>query len=379
MTITLLVMGCTAEKPAEVLPPEKVQINVSISDGFSQVAPDTPLRVSASAGVLTSVQVVPVDKTDEKAHATVRGTLDATQRTWTAGRTLSPATAYELRATAVDSTGGKVTKSMDFITLSPTRTNRALLGPDDAQVVGVGMPITLRFSHKVTNKAAVEKSMKVVTTPATEGAWGWVLDPVTHQERLDWRPSTFWRPGTKVVVTAALSGVDTGEKRYLPRDISTEFSVGAARVTRVNLDSHRMTVTEDGRTVRTIPISGGGPDTPTLLGTMIVLDKAADIRMNSETVGLGNAYDKNVKWAVHLTSSGTYAHAAPWNTSLMGIRNASHGCVGMNTEDARWFYERSRPGDVVISSGSRGRAVDVGNGFGHWNTSFDQWKKRSAL
>lgn len=45
-------------------------------------------------------------------------------------------------------------------------------------------------------------------------------------------------------------------------------------------------MTENGRTLRTIPISGGVPDTPTHNGTMVVMHKIADIRMNSETVGL---------------------------------------------------------------------------------------------
>jgi lipoprotein-anchoring transpeptidase ErfK/SrfK len=112
---------------------------------------------------------------------------------------------------------------------------------------------------------------------------------------------------------------------------------------------------------------------------MIVMDKVPDIRMNSRTVGLGDAYDLDVKWAVHLTTSGTYLHAAPWNAARIGNTNASHGCIGLTTSDARWFYDRVRPGDPVITTGSTGRTVKVGNGLGDWNLSYPQWKERSAL
>ncbi|MCX5233342.1 Ig-like domain-containing protein [Streptomyces sp. NBC_00233] len=337
------------------------------------------LRVTAIGGTLTSVRVAPADGGDSKAHVTVSGTLDASRRTWTAGRTLSPATTYIVHATAISPAEQQTVARTRFTTLAPKHSNRALLGPLDDQVVGIGMPVTLRFDQPVTNKAAVEKSLAVATTPKTEGSWGWVRDPLTGQERADWRPAGFWQPGTKVTVNAALSGVDTGGGRYLSRDISTTFRVGTSRTTRVDLAAHRMTVTENGRTVRTLPISGGGPATPTYNGTMIVMDKIPSIRMNSETVGLGNAYDMNVKWAIHLTTSGTYLHAAPWNAARIGNTNASHGCIGLTTNDAHWLYDRIRLGDPLIITGSTGHTVDVGNGLGDWNLPYSEWKERSAL
>ncbi|MGW1729105.1 Ig-like domain-containing protein [Streptomyces sp. NPDC002306] len=355
------------------------QIIISVPDGATSEPPDTALRISTTTGTLTSVRVTPSDGRDSKSHVAVFGTLDATRQTWTVGRTLSPATTYTLHATATGPDGQRTTTRTRFTTMTLSRTNRALLGPLDNQVVGVGMPVTLRFDHPVADKAAVEKSLSVNTTPQVEGSWGWVRDPHTGQERVDWRPAEHWRPGTKVTVKAALSGVNTGGKRYLPRDISTTFTIGTTRITRVDLETHHMTVTENGRTLRTIPISGGGPDTPTHNGIMVVMDKVADIRMNSETVGLGNAYDMQVKWAVHLTTSGTYLHAAPWNAARIGSTNASHGCIGMTTSDARWFYDHARPGDIVITTGSTGPTVDVGNGLGNWNVPYAQWKQRSAM
>ncbi|MDX2565187.1 Ig-like domain-containing protein [Streptomyces sp. TX20-6-3] len=355
------------------------QITVSVPDGATAEPPDTPLRISATKGTLVSVQVAPSGTQASGAHVAVSGTLDAGRRNWTPGRSLSPATTYTVHVTAAGSDGQRTTTRTKFTTATPSRTNRALLGPLDNQVVGVGMPVTLRFDHPVINKAAVEKQLSVTTAPTTEGSWGWVRDPHTGQERVDWRPAGYWRPGTKVTVKAALSGIDTGGGRYLPRDISTTFAIGTTRIARIDLDAHRMVVTENGRTVRNIPVSGGGPETPTHNGTMVVMDKVTEIRMNSETVGLGDAYNMMVKWAVHLTTSGTYVHAAPWNSALIGNTNASHGCIGMNTGDARWFYSRTQPGDIVITTGSAGAGLSVGNGLGDWNLTYKEWKKRSAV
>ncbi|MFE6814494.1 Ig-like domain-containing protein [Streptomyces sp. NPDC057675] len=382
----VLLTGCSAAADAE---PESVApaatraaaplITVSVPDGSTAVEPDSALRVATTSGTLTSVRVDPADGGDERAHVAVRGSMDHDRRAWTAERTLSPATKYEVEAVAAGPGGRRTTTRTSFTTLSPGLTNRALLGPGDDQVVGIGMPVTLQFDHPVTDRAAVERKLKVTTRPETAGSWGWVRDPHTGKERVDWRPDAYWRPGTEVTVRAELSGVDTGGGRYLSRDISTRFTIGTARVSRVDLAAHRMTVSENGRVQRVIPVSGGGPATPTYNGTTVVMDKVAEIRMNSETVGLGSAYDMDVEWAVHLTTSGTYLHAAPWNASLIGNSNASHGCIGMNTDDARWFYDRARPGDVVVTTGSEGATVDVGNGLGDWNLTHEQWRKRSAL
>ncbi|WP_225642602.1 L,D-transpeptidase [Streptomyces werraensis] len=380
--------GCSAASTAPDRPQNNAvdgpvsaapRITVSVPDGATSQPTDTTLRVSTTAGTLTSVRVTPSNGRDSKSHVAVSGRLDDTRRTWTGGRTLSPATAYTVHATATGSDGQRTTVRTSFTTMTPSLTNRALLGPMDDQVVGVGMPVTLRFDHPVADKIAVEKSLSVTTEPKVEGSWGWVRDPHTGQERVDWRPAALWRPGTKVSVKAALSGVDTGGNRYLSRDISTTFTIGTARIARVDLEQHHMTVTENGQAVRTIPISGGGPDTPTYNGTMVVMDKVADIRMNSETVGLGDAYNMMVQWAVHLTTSGTYLHAAPWNAARIGNTNASHGCIGMTTGDARWFYDHAQPGDVVITTGSTGPTVDVGNGLADWTESYAEWKQRSAL
>lgn len=110
------------------------------------------------------------------------------------------------------------------------------------------------------------------------------------------------------------------------------------------------------------------------------MTKEGTIRMDSQTVGLDNAYDKMVDYSMRLTWSGMYAHAAPWNTGNFGRANSSSGCVGMSDADAKEFFEQSQVGDSfeVVGDGSKGQA-EIGNGYGEWNLSWDAWKAKSAL
>ncbi|GEC09564.1 hypothetical protein SSP24_72190 [Streptomyces spinoverrucosus] len=102
--------------------------------------------------------------------------------------------------------------------------------------------------------------------------------------------------------------------------------------------------------------------------------------MNSETVGLGDAYDKMVDYSMRLTWSGMYAHAAPWNAAYFGRANHSSGCIGMSDADAAWLYGQLQAGDPFEISGADTKGtVAPGNGFGAWNVPWQQWRAMSAL
>ena len=73
-------------------------------------------------------------------------------------------------------------------------------------------------------------------------------------------------------------------------------------------------------------------------------------------------------------------HAAPWALSRLGRWNGSHGCTNMRTEDAKWIYDVTVPGDVVVYTNTGGAAVEPGNGPGGlWNIPWSQWLAKSAL
>ena len=142
-----------------------------------------------------------------------------------------------------------------------------------------------------------------------------------------------------------------------------------------------MRVFSNGKLLRTIPVTTGKPGFTTRSGTKVIIEKFASKRMNSETVGItgSEAYDINdVQWAMRLTYSGEFIHAAPWSVASQGHENVSHGCTGMSTENAAWLYAMSRRGDVVETVGTD-RPMTLDNGYGDWNESFVQYRKASAL
>lgn len=104
--------------------------------------------------------------------------------------------------------------------------------------------------------------------------------------------------------------------------------------------------------------------------------------MASETIGIASnsaeAFDLKVRYAMRVTSSGEFVHAAPWNAQKFGRVNASHGCIGMSTSNAGWLFRRVKIGDPVITTGT-GRGLEQGNGYTDWDVSYDTYAKGSAL
>ena len=92
-----------------------------------------------------------------------------------------------------------------------------------------------------------------------------------------------------------------------------------------------------------------------------------------------DGYDiDDVEYAMRLTYSGEFLHAAPWSVASQGHANVSHGCTGMSTENAGWLYDHSLIGDVVEYTGTS-RQMTLTNGIGDWNVPFDQYAQGSAL
>jgi lipoprotein-anchoring transpeptidase ErfK/SrfK len=97
----------------------------------------------------------------------------------------------------------------------------------------------------------------------------------------------------------------------------------------------------------------GKPGFRTPSGTFHVLGKDAVITMASCSAHITcnprspHYYVLTVHWAVRLTSSGVFVHAAPWDHAI-GRADTSHGCIHLSTADAHRFYDFSRVGDTVI-------------------------------
>lgn len=350
---------------------QKPDMALSVNLAGEQVKAGQPVTVTIAEGKLATVKV-----TDAKGGE-LAGQISADGKTWISQGNALPSADYKVEAQNTDSQSATTT----FKTSAPDKVNKVSINIPKGSTVGVAMPVSIVFDNPVKDKAAVEKQLKVTTSNSTEGSWGWITD-YSGKDRVDWRPKEYWKSGTDVKVQMNLNGVDSGPGGGMfVKDYATEFKIGKDRRVKVDLDSKKMTVSENGQSAGTIPVSAGTPGGKKASwdGTMVMMAKEGTIRMDSQTVGLGDAYDKMVDYSIRLTWSGMYVHAAPWNTANFGRANTSSGCVGMTDENAKAFFAASQAGDPfeVVGQGSKGNA-DLGNGYGEWNLSWEQWQAKSA-
>jgi lipoprotein-anchoring transpeptidase ErfK/SrfK len=346
---------------AEVPLPQLVA--ASVAEG---VQPWTaPLRVEVVDGALTGVTALGPD--DEPVEGAVEGGA------WTSRTPLVPSAVYRLTGTVRDAAGAEVRRPLVVRTSEPERVVTAALRPGDDAVVGVGQPVVVLLDGPVQDAAArraVLERLSVESRPAVRGAWRWLSPTELH-----WRPAEFWPAGTAVDVRAELEGLRLPGGAWGKGLRTSSFTVGDAVVSTVDVAAHTLTVTRNGEVLRVLPASMGTPENPTRGGTHLVLEKDAARVMDSDTVGLPGAYRLDVEWAVRLTFSGTFTHAAPWSVADQGVRNVSHGCINLSPADAKWFYDVVRRGDVVQVVGTDVPPLPDDPGSVDWNVPFEEWQR----
>ncbi|HEX2705223.1 MAG TPA: Ig-like domain-containing protein [Candidatus Lustribacter sp.] len=359
-------------------PAPEVALAASVTDGAT-VGVDTAVSVTATAGTLSKVALASKGTFKENQGA-VPGTLSQDRSTWTAGRFLDPARTYTLTMTGANADGIAKTSTLTFKTKTLGIGQQAVVYPvpGNGSTVGVAMPVIMQFDLPVKDKAAFEKRMVVTSVPAQRGSWRWISSKEVH-----WRPAGYWKPGTKVSLKAALNGVPAGGGIYGMSDRSATFTVGRLFVMKADLKkTHSLRVYAKGKLVRTIPVSGGRSSNQSRSGNKVIMSKAYHVVMDAATLNIPkndpDYYRLDVYYAMRETWSGEFLHAAPWSVGSQGRTNVSHGCIGMSTSNARWLYENVLVGDPVNVTGTS-RHLEEGNGWTDWNTSYEQFKKGSAL
>ncbi|HLL08728.1 MAG TPA: Ig-like domain-containing protein [Nocardioidaceae bacterium] len=361
----------TAVSPAEIPP----RLTVNVTRGAADVAVDTTVAVEVDGGRLTRVRVTP-----RRGGPPLAGSLAPGEAAWRASELLEPDTTYQVEAHAVSKTGERAAKTVEFRTVALTLDEQTYpaFTPVDGATVGVGMPAIVHFDVPVTDRASIEARLDVTSTPRVEGSWHWVNDNEVH-----WRPKRLWPVGAEVHVTADINGVDAGNGIYGQHDRSSSFTVGDSIISKVNVATHQMRVFRNGTLARTIPITAGKPGFETRSGTKIIVEKVRTKQMDAATIGIERDDPEyynipDVQFAMRVTYTGEFLHAAPWSVSDQGRANVSHGCIGMSLDNARWLYEQSHPGDLVKVTGTE-RQLEYGNGWTDWNVSFKEYKAGSAL
>ena len=346
------------------------KLTASVTDGAVGVLVDQPITLAVQGGVLGSVAMV------DDAGEPVAGDLSPDGLSWSATDPLDYNKRYAITAKALG-LGGVSTRTLKFASHSPANLTMPYLMPNDGDVVGVGQAIAVRFDENIPDRLAAQKAITVTTEPPVEGAFYWLSN-----REVRWRPQDFWEPGTTVNVTVKTFGVDLGGGLYGQQDRTAAFSIGDSLIGTADDSTKTLTMRRNGAVIKTIPISMGKDATPTNNGVYTIGDRYQHLIMDSATYGVPSnspkGYRIEVDWATQMSYSGIYVHSAPWSVGAQGSTNTSHGCLNVSPDNAQWFYNNTRRGDVIEVRNTVGSVLSGTEGLGDWNIPWEQWKAGNA-
>jgi len=394
--LAVLVAGCSSggstgssgsapDDASSVSPtPTVATPSVALADGAKKASYADAVHLAVTDGTFESVQVH-----RKSGNAVLVGQVSGDGSEWVSQATPRPSATYQVVARVQDGAGEVTTMKSTFKAATVPDDKRVSFSvtPDDGQTVGIGQPVVVRFLTDVTEQAALQKVMTVKATTSSgesvKGSWSWV-----NSQQIDWRPEDFWEPGTTVSLTMNIAGVKAAKGSYGRKDYAETFTIGASHITRVDASTDVFKVYQDGELVDTWATGTGKTGLETYSGTYVVLGKSKVVQMDSCSAGITckkkdpDYYDEKEYWATRLTSSGTFVHAADWDTQL-GEANTSHGCIHLSGTNAKTFFNDAVIGDVVIVTNS-GRNADEriatqDPGLYDWNVSDAVWKQNSAL
>lgn len=373
--------GCGSGWDGKPRAPEEA-IRVMPDDGAKGVGAHGKVEVRVPDG--KRLEQVTVYSVTDGHREVLPGSVSGDGRTWKAdGGLLGLASEYSVDAVASDGDGHTLARHTTFTTFVPPHRFIGYFTPENGSTVGTGMIVSFNFNRPVENRPAVERAIRVTATPSVpvEGHW-------FGRSRLDFRPSAYWKPGTRVSVGMRLRDVQAAPGVYGTQQKTVGFTVGRSQVSVVDAAAHTMAVRRDGALLTTLPVTAGAAKHTTYNGKMVVMEKHAVTRMNGRTVGFGGEYDiPDVPHAMRLTNSGTFLHGNYWAPArTFGASNTSHGCVGLRdarggsaTSPASWLFGQTLIGDVVEVVNSTDTTVSPDNGLGGWNLDWAHWKAGSAL
>jgi lipoprotein-anchoring transpeptidase ErfK/SrfK len=365
--------GSSAAPPAEAPSPEPTLSTVAVTSpalDATDVEAWSDVKYNSEDPDNTTVKVTS-PKGDE-----VKGTVDKDDNVWKPSESLDWATKYTVTVTTPETEGKNNTVSSAFTTMKkPANLVRVTSFLGDGNTVGVGMPLIMKFGRAIPEKyrAEVERRMVVTATPAQEGTWRWISSTEVH-----FRPKTYWEAGSKIFYKVQLKGVKLGDGWYGRSDLTVDMKVGREMIMTVDNKTKKMIVKQDGKVIKTIPVSLGKPKTPSSSGTMVVMEKKAHTVFDTTDTDPDGGYRTDIDWAQRITYSGQFIHAAPWSEGQQGSRNVSHGCVNVSEAMGKWLFDRTMMGDVITVKGTEDKLKN-GNGWTDWNMSYEEYKKGSYL
>jgi lipoprotein-anchoring transpeptidase ErfK/SrfK len=382
-----VVVAAEIQQVVQPSPNEPARIDVLPIPGSDDIDPLTRVLVTAQTGTLRSVVMV------NDVGKTIPGIMTPDNMAWKPAAQLGYGRTYTMTIAGRGPGGMPTRQTSSFTTLTPGNQTRVYLNTtgyhplQEGGVYGVGLVIVAHFDEAITDKPNAERRLKVVTDPIVQGSWYWVDDQNAH-----WRPEKYYAPGTSVKVNANIYGAPVGNGLYGQQDEQVSFRIGDAHVSVADDNTKQVSVFENGKLVRTMPTSMGKGGTETISGTTFsfwtppgvytVMDKANPVIMDSSTYGLPInsrlGYRQTIPFATRISTDGIYLHQLNATTWAQGNTNVSHGCLNLNGDNAKWFFNFSVPGDVVEVRNTGGPPQKMVQN-GDWSVPWDQWRKGSAL
>ena len=116
-----------------------------------------------------------------------------------------------------------------------------------------------------------------------------------------------------------------------------------------DVTNKRMYAYENTTLVRSFLISAGAPATPTVIGNYKIYAKYTSQTMTGLNAD-GSRYNQPDVPYVNYFTGGYAIHGNYWRpASYFGNINSSHGCIGINVDDAAWIYDWAPIGTAVIT------------------------------
>ncbi len=358
-TLASRVLGAPAAAPVPA-----ATVSLDFVPSALSLAPKPVIPISVSNGKLVSVTVLGAGAQPVAGQMTASG--------WTPTTPLAWASPYQMRVVVADAAGHKEVIQRSFATMRrplPPLQLQTTVSPSAGEAVGEGAVVVLDFSAPIPTslQPVIERDVSVQMSRPEAGKFLWFSATELH-----WRPQHFWPVGEKVTVSGHFNGLSLAGHRIENSNFVSSFTVVDNHVTYVNALTHMALVYNNGKLVRREPVSLGRPGFPTISGILVVLYKAPSVFMNSATIGYPGLYAENVYNDVAISSDGYFMHSANWDIYDHGVANVSFGCIEQNPSDSVWFYNFSRPGDIIIVSHT-GLAAGAINGEADWNIPWSQY------
>ncbi len=359
----------------------------------SHAAPPAKISVSgldegADGGAIPFGQTVTLTSSEKLKSLTVRdddgkavdGKRADDGMSWASTGLIGPDASWSWKAvTAAGAvSGGKVAST------AAARTVRATANIGEDVTVGIAAPVVVNFNALVTDKATVEKHLRVLVRPGSKGAWkeatgswAWLPDSAPNSEA-HFRTKEYWPAHSQVHVILPLGSLDWGGGVTGRQDLDWKFNIGRSQIVVADARKYNIVVYRDGAKVATYPASyglGSDPIRNTRTGINVVTEKLKTVRMKSERYH----YDEIEHWAVRFNNNGQFIHANPDTVEQQGNSNVSHGCINLSPKNGKAYYKTAIYGDPVDVRGTKVKLADTRTELYDWALSWKQWTEMSAL